>query len=51
MVQESNQEDVPPVPFALPSYRQETIRHILLGDYVALLDVVNYLASLAIRQS
>ncbi|MGB3310207.1 MAG: hypothetical protein WBG32_24450 [Nodosilinea sp.] len=46
MFQASNQGDISPVPFALPSYRQETLRHILLGDYAALMDAINHLVLL-----
>ncbi len=33
-------------PFTLPTYRQETIRHILLGDHAALVEAINHLAAL-----
>ncbi|MDB9525336.1 hypothetical protein PN498_05005 [Oscillatoria sp. CS-180] len=32
--------------FNLPSFNQETVRHILLGDYVALIEVMQRLAVL-----
>ncbi|MDB9526137.1 hypothetical protein PN498_09080 [Oscillatoria sp. CS-180] len=32
--------------FNLPSFNQETVRHILLGDYAALIEVMKRLASL-----
>lgn len=35
-----------PDTFALPTYRQETLRHILLGDHDALIDGINHLVSL-----
>ncbi|MGF1568711.1 MAG: hypothetical protein ACFCVD_11690 [Nodosilinea sp.] len=47
MFQSSNSEETPvSVPFTLPTYRQETIRHILLGDHAALVEAINYLAAL-----
>jgi hypothetical protein len=35
-----------PDSFVLPTYRQETLRHILLGDYGALIDGISHLVSL-----
>ena len=46
MFQASNSGDQPPASFALPTYRQETLRHILLGDYAALLEAINHMMSL-----
>ncbi|MEP0906637.1 hypothetical protein NC969_14090 [Leptolyngbya subtilissima ST-M1] len=31
-----------PDTFGLPTYRQETLRHILLGDHDALIDGINH---------
>ena len=44
--QASSSGDQPPASFALPTYRQETMRHILLGDYAALMEAINYMVSL-----
>lgn len=46
MFQDSSQGDLPPASFTLPTYRQETLRHILLGDYAALMEAINHLVSL-----
>ncbi len=47
MFQSSNSEETPvSVPFTLPTYRQETIRHILLGDHAALVEAISHLAAL-----
>jgi hypothetical protein len=46
MFQASSSGDQPPASFALPTYRQETLRHILLGDYAALLEAINHMVSL-----
>jgi hypothetical protein len=35
-----------PACFNLPSFNQETVRHILLGDYSALLEAMNRMAVL-----
>jgi hypothetical protein len=44
---QSSDAGVPPsVPFTLPTYRQETLRHLLLGDYAALIEAINHLAAL-----
>jgi hypothetical protein len=32
--------------FNLPSYNQESVRHLLIGDYGAILDTINRLALL-----
>ena len=32
--------------FNLPSFNQESVRHILLGDYSALVDAINRMATL-----
>jgi hypothetical protein len=46
MFQESNAGVPPSAPFTLPTYRQETLRHILLGDYAALMEAIHQMASL-----
>jgi hypothetical protein len=46
MFQASSSGDLPPASFALPTYRQETLRHILLGDYAALMEAINHMVSL-----
>ena len=46
MFQASSSGDQPPASFALPTYRQETLRHILLGDYAALMEAINHMVSL-----
>ncbi len=55
MFQSSNSEETPvsarsaeltSKPFTLPTYRQETIRHILLGDHAALVEAISHLAAL-----
>jgi hypothetical protein len=44
---QSSDAGVPPsAPFTLPTYRQETLRHLLLGDYAALTEAINHLAAL-----
>jgi len=35
-----------PSNFNLPSFNQETVRHILLGDYAALIEAMNRMAVL-----
>ena len=35
-----------PSSFNLPSFNQETVRHILLGDYSALIEAINRMAVL-----
>jgi hypothetical protein len=35
-----------PASFNLPSFNQETVRHILLGDYSALMEAMNRMAVL-----
>jgi hypothetical protein len=46
MFQDSSSGDQPPAWFTLPTYRQETLRHILLGDYAALMEAINHMVSL-----
>ncbi|PZO42854.1 MAG: hypothetical protein DCF17_07660 [Shackletoniella antarctica] len=46
MFQPSDAEGMAPAPFTLPTYRQETLRHILLGDYAVLIEAINHMASL-----
>ncbi|WOD37682.1 hypothetical protein [Nodosilinea sp. E11] len=46
MFQEFDPGDALPTSFTLPTYRQETLRHILLGDYAALIEAINHMASL-----
>ncbi|PSN16086.1 hypothetical protein C7293_04335 [filamentous cyanobacterium CCT1] len=46
MFQPSDAEGMTPAPFTLPTYRQETLRHILLGDYAALMEAINQMAAL-----
>jgi hypothetical protein len=46
MFQESDAEGMAPAPFTLPTYRQETLRHILRGDHAALIEAINQMASL-----
>ncbi len=46
MFQEFDPGDAVPTSFTLPTYRQETLRHILLGDYAALIEAINHMASL-----
>jgi hypothetical protein len=46
MFQEFDPGDAVPTSFTLPTYRQETLRHILLGDYAALIAAINHMASL-----
>lgn len=36
----------PPASFQLPAYSRQSVRHILLGDYAALLEAINQLAAL-----
>ncbi|TVQ06755.1 MAG: hypothetical protein EA368_16235 [Leptolyngbya sp. DLM2.Bin27] len=45
MFLEPNAEPPDSAPFTLPTYRQETLRHILLGDYAALLEAINHMAA------
>ncbi|MGB3201929.1 MAG: hypothetical protein WBA99_13575 [Nodosilinea sp.] len=46
MFLEPTSEDESPVPFTLPTYRQETLRHILLGDYGAVIDAIGRLVAM-----
>jgi predicted membrane chloride channel (bestrophin family) len=46
MFLESNAEPRDSAPFTFPTYRQETLRHILLGDYAALMEAINQMAAL-----
>ncbi len=46
MFQSSDAEGMAPAPFTLLTYRQETLRHILLGDYAALMEALNHMAAL-----
>ncbi|MGG6237138.1 hypothetical protein ACQ4N7_00745 [Nodosilinea sp. AN01ver1] len=46
MFLEPTSGDDSPVPFTLPTYRQETLRHILLGDYGAVTDAIGQLVAL-----
>ncbi len=46
MFQDSSSGDQPPASFTLPTYRQETLRHIFLGDYAALMEAINHMVSL-----
>ncbi|PSR15978.1 hypothetical protein C8255_20295 [filamentous cyanobacterium CCP3] len=46
MFLEPTSGDESPVPFSLPAYRQETLRHILLGDYGAITDAIGQLVAL-----
>ncbi|PSN11069.1 hypothetical protein C7293_25735 [filamentous cyanobacterium CCT1] len=46
MFLEPTSGDESPVPFTLPTYRQETLRHILLGDYGAIVDAIGQLVAL-----
>ncbi|MBE9155816.1 hypothetical protein IQ265_03060 [Nodosilinea sp. LEGE 06152] len=54
MFLEPTSGDESPVPFTLPydfaqgrpTYRQETLRHILLGDYGAITDAISQLVAL-----
>ncbi len=46
MFQSSDAEGIAPAPFTLPTYRQETLRHILLGDYGAVTDAIGQLVAL-----
>ncbi|PSR17007.1 hypothetical protein C8255_14910 [filamentous cyanobacterium CCP3] len=46
MFLEPTSGDESPVPFSLPTYRQETLRHILLGDYGAIADAIGQLVAL-----
>ncbi|TVQ12176.1 MAG: hypothetical protein EA368_04320 [Leptolyngbya sp. DLM2.Bin27] len=46
MFESSNLGDLPPVPFTLPIYRQEILRHILLGDYAAMTEAIHQMAAL-----
>jgi len=44
--QSSDGGEPPPSSFNLPSFNQNTVRHILLGDYSALIDAINRMAVL-----
>lgn len=46
MFQSSTEGDTLPSSFSLPSFNQETVRHILLGDYSALIVAINRMATL-----
>jgi hypothetical protein len=46
MFQSSGGEGTPPPSFNLSSFNGESVRHILLGDYSALIDAINRLALL-----
>ncbi|TVQ08252.1 MAG: hypothetical protein EA368_12260 [Leptolyngbya sp. DLM2.Bin27] len=46
MFESSDAEGMAPAPFTLPTYRQETLRHILLGDYGAVTDAIGQLVAL-----
>ena len=46
MFQSSSGGGNAPASFNLPSFNQEAVRHILLGDYGALIDTINRLALL-----
>ncbi|WP_017297455.1 hypothetical protein [Nodosilinea nodulosa] len=46
MFLEPTSGDESPVPFTLPTYRQETLRHILLGDYGVITDAIGQLVAL-----
>ena len=46
MFLEPTSGDESPVPFTLPTYRQKTLRHILLGDYGAITDAIGQLVAL-----
>ena len=46
MVQPTREAVQPAPEFRLPSFNQETVRHILLGDYSALIDAIKRMAAL-----
>ena len=46
MFQPSSGATQPAPQFNLPSFNQETVRHILLGDYSALIEAMNRMAVL-----
>ena len=46
MLQMSGGEPPSSPSFNLPSFNQETVRHILLGDYSALMEAMNRMAVL-----
>jgi len=46
MFQSSSGGGNAPASFNLPSFNQEAVRHILLGDYGALIDAINRMALL-----
>ncbi|HEY9888183.1 MAG TPA: hypothetical protein V6D02_07260 [Candidatus Obscuribacterales bacterium] len=46
MVQPTRDGMPPASSFSLPSFNQEAVRHILLGDYSALIDAINRMAVL-----
>lgn len=46
MFQSSGGWGNPPASFTLPSFNQEAVRHILLGDYGAIIDAMNRMALL-----
>jgi hypothetical protein len=46
MFQSSGGGGNPPASFSLPSFNQEAVRHLLIGDYGAIIDTINRLALL-----
>ncbi|HEY9888635.1 MAG TPA: hypothetical protein V6D02_09565 [Candidatus Obscuribacterales bacterium] len=46
MVQPTRDGMPPASQFSLPSFNQEAVRHILLGDYSALIDAIKRMAAL-----
>ncbi len=46
MFQSSSEGASAPANFSLPAPNQETVRHILLGDYSALIAAINRMATL-----
>ena len=46
MVQPTRDGMPPASSFSLPSFNQEAVRHILLGDYSALIDAIKRMAAL-----
>ena len=46
MFQSSSGGGNAPASFNLPSFNQEAVRHILLGDYGAIIDAMNRMALL-----
>ncbi|HEY9889908.1 MAG TPA: hypothetical protein V6D02_16000 [Candidatus Obscuribacterales bacterium] len=46
MIQPTCEAAQPAPEFRLPSFNQETVRHILLGDYSALMEAVKRMAAL-----